>query len=665
MKKRIIVFFLSLAMILSMAPATFVYATGEPAGDLNAAAFFEWLSQQTDQSTEVRNSAAVAARMLRNTMTAADNAAATKIHNDDGNGNDVFYSAFPKKSYSEIIGYTHIGAEGDATSWDNFKYAVQLAELGNTYRAKENLAALKISPVMMAMGEINANFQSSVKVNGNESIAHSNAFYGLENVAMNSGGKATTGSYPDPVFREEDPYDGWYTEEKNNYVSNNGGETGHYLTLTDRNNGFKCKTTGFGYINSTSHSTSQQNGYTFYWTISTEKYSQTFGSSNCYAGGSDGISIADFNTLIDRYENGGSGGGSCQTEGHAWGAPTYVWSDDNSTCTATRICSKDASHVETETVAVTAEITKPATCTEKGETTYTATFENEAFTVQPKVLEDVDIDMDAHDWGEGTVTKEPTLDEEGERTFECSRCGATKTEPIDKLTPEPEPEPGSDPNQKGKDGTAVGPGASAACAEKAITSCSSDEGPAGTKFATLALKSTKQGNTNIVLSWTKVKGAKKYVIYGNACGKKNKMKKIATSTGASYNVKKAGAKLAKGKYYKFIVVALDANNNVVSTSKVVHVATKGGKVKNPTKVDVKKAVINKAKKIKKGKTLKLGAKQVGKGVKKHRALVYESSNPKIATVSNKGVVKGKAKGTCYIYVYCQNGLYKKIKVVVK
>ncbi len=37
-----------------------------------------------------------------------------------------------------------------------------------------------------------------------------------------------------------------------------------------------------------------------------------------------------------------------------------------------------------------------------------------------------------HAWDEGTVTKQPTESEEGERTYTCS-CGATKTEPIEKL----------------------------------------------------------------------------------------------------------------------------------------------------------------------------------------------------------------------------------------
>lgn len=42
-----------------------------------------------------------------------------------------------------------------------------------------------------------------------------------------------------------------------------------------------------------------------------------------------------------------------------------------------------------------------------------------------------------HAWDSGTVTKDPTYDEEGEKTFHCTRdgCTETKTEPIAKKTP--------------------------------------------------------------------------------------------------------------------------------------------------------------------------------------------------------------------------------------
>ena len=51
-------------------------------------------------------------------------------------------------------------------------------------------------------------------------------------------------------------------------------------------------------------------------------------------------------------------------------------------------------------------------------------------------------------------------------------------------------------------------------------------------------------------------------------------------------------------------------------------------------------------------------------MKRHVAVRYESSNKKIATVSSKGVVKAKKKGNCYVYAYAQNGIYKRVKIVV-
>ena len=223
------------------------------------------------------------------------------------------------------------------------------------------------------------------------------------------------------------------------------------------------------------------------------------------------------------------------------------------------------------------------------------------------------------------------------------------------------PVPGSDPNQKGEDGTEVGPGASEAAAEKAITGMKNDGDPKGSVYSLLQLKSTKQANMSITLKWTKPSGAVKFVLYGNKCGKANKMKRLATYTGKSKKITKvAGKKLKKGTYYKFIMVALDKNNNVVSTSKVIHIATKGGKVGNPTKVTTKKP-----KTLSKGKSFKLAGKQSGKKIKKHRAVSYESTNTKVATVSKKGVIKAKAKGTCYVFAYAQNGVSKKVKVTVK
>lgn len=85
--------------------------------------------------------------------------------------------------------------------------------------------------------------------------------------------------------------------------------------------------------------------------------------------------------------------------GHDWGETEYVWEDNNTKLKATRVCRRNPQHIETETVPVTARVTKKATCTEKGKTTYTsAVFRNPAFEAQEKTEED--IQETGHDWEE-------------------------------------------------------------------------------------------------------------------------------------------------------------------------------------------------------------------------------------------------------------------------
>ena len=69
--------------------------------------------------------------------------------------------------------------------------------------------------------------------------------------------------------------------------------------------------------------------------------------------------------------------------GHNYGTAQYSWSADYSTCTATRTCLNDGSHVESETVSSVTDIT-PASCIAEGNTKYTATFTGSAFAEQIK-----------------------------------------------------------------------------------------------------------------------------------------------------------------------------------------------------------------------------------------------------------------------------------------
>ena len=68
---------------------------------------------------------------------------------------------------------------------------------------------------------------------------------------------------------------------------------------------------------------------------------------------------------------------------HSYAEPTYTWSEDYSACTAATTCTKCGATLSEEGK-IFAEVTKEATTAEEGNTCYTATFENDAFSPQVK-----------------------------------------------------------------------------------------------------------------------------------------------------------------------------------------------------------------------------------------------------------------------------------------
>ena len=69
---------------------------------------------------------------------------------------------------------------------------------------------------------------------------------------------------------------------------------------------------------------------------------------------------------------------------HDWSNINYEWSEDNSQCTAVRVCSNNALHIETETAASVHTIVKQPTCSEEGVCSYKVNFENPVFSYQSK-----------------------------------------------------------------------------------------------------------------------------------------------------------------------------------------------------------------------------------------------------------------------------------------
>ncbi|MBQ9266321.1 MAG: leucine-rich repeat domain-containing protein [Bacilli bacterium] len=106
-------------------------------------------------------------------------------------------------------------------------------------------------------------------------------------------------------------------------------------------------------------------------------------------------------------------------KGHSWGAPTYEWNDDFSKCVATRVCSSNSEHKETEMVDSTYSIISESTCNQQGLGRFTATFTNTAFTVQTHEI-NLEINPEAHNYVESVV--EATADEEGYTLHTCEHC---------------------------------------------------------------------------------------------------------------------------------------------------------------------------------------------------------------------------------------------------
>ena len=196
-----------------------------------------------------------------------------------------------------------------------------------------------------------------------------------------------------------------------------------------------------------------------------------------------------------------------------------------------------------------------------------------------------------------------------------------------------------------------------------------------TGFGRLKARSVKQTKTSITLEWSRLDGADGYFIYGNLCNtaaKSYKYKKLADISNGSTRTWTQKS-LKKGTYYKYIVKAyriINGKKVVTDTSISIHTITQGGKYGIAKSVSVPK-IGNKKNTLqitlKKGKTAQIVAKEIKKDnkIRHHRNLCYESSNTAVATVTPEGLIQAVGKGTCTIWIYTQNGVYKALTVTVK
>ena len=140
----------------------------------------------------------------------------------------------------------------------------------------------------------------------------------VERQSVENGGTATEPAAP---TKDSHRFDGWYIGDT---LYDFDSPVTESLTLT-------AKWTELTYHAET-EPTCLEEGTVEYWTDGEKYYSDTNGLYEL-------SSIAGDPAL-----------------GHDWLAPTYTWSDDNSTVTAARVCGHDSSHTETETVSTTSAV---------------------------------------------------------------------------------------------------------------------------------------------------------------------------------------------------------------------------------------------------------------------------------------------------------------------
>lgn len=204
--------------------------------------------------------------------------------------------------------------------------------------------------------------------------------------------------------------------------------------------------------------------------------------------------------------------------------------------------------------------------------------------------------------------------------------------------------------------------------DETITSQKTDDDIKGAYYSRIQAQAAQTSEKDIRLTWNRVKGADGYRIYGNCCNTRKHIYEYKLTKTIQNGNKKSYVKrkCKKGTFYKFIVRAykvIDGKKVTIAVSKTIHATTIGGKYGNAESVKLKK---NKAS-LMAGQTFRIKAKEIKKNkpLRHHREIKYESNNPKVATVSEKGVVNAKKAGVCTIYAYAQNGRYKKTTIKVK
>ena len=186
-----------------------------------------------------------------------------------------------------------------------------------------------------------------------------------------------------------------------------------------------------------------------------------------------------------------------------------------------------------------------------------------------------------------------------------------------------------------------------------------------------------QTGSEIKVTWGKVRGADGYKVYVTYCGKKFSKKptktlkkgSVTTTTITKINGKKLNLKknfkLSVEAYKKVngtkVVLGKSITGHIVGRKNKLYTNVREIKITNHTIINVYIGIPHRIQ----AKTILVEEDKKQLSDAHAKEFRYASSDKKIATVDNNGVIRGVKAGKCTIYVYARNGYAKKISVTIK
>ena len=193
--------------------------------------------------------------------------------------------------------------------------------------------------------------------------------------------------------------------------------------------------------------------------------------------------------------------------------------------------------------------------------------------------------------------------------------------------------------------------------------------PAVAEASAMLIVTTRSvGRNALKATWTEIPGADGYDVFCALCGTKTYKLAGTVDGSAKRALRIRNLKVRRG--YKVIVKAYvlsGGEKTYVAQSPTAHCYTHGGsaRIVNPGSLKLKKAALT----LKLGRTRRIsatvkGVRRTGRLLNHASRLRFYSSDPAVATVNKRGVVKAVGQGSCLIYVLTNNGIWKTVSVTV-